>query len=108
MLLILSVCGVVVGCWHAGGEFPVHIYVGENLTETVVRQCTERGVSLQDSLQARDYASKQMQAEGLLPIQEYPITIDGQTAPLTVFSGETPEAALLRFVRRFQVCETNP
>jgi len=77
--------------------------VGENLTETVVRQCTERGVGLQDALQARDYASKQMQAEGLLPIQEYPITIDGQTAPLTVFSGETPEAALSRFVRRFQV-----
>ena len=44
-----------------------------------------------------------MQADGLLPIQEYPITIDGQTAPLTVFSGETPEAALSRFVRRFQV-----
>ena len=44
-----------------------------------------------------------MQADGLLPILEYPITIDGQTAPLTVFAGETMEAALSRFVRRFQV-----
>ena len=80
--------------------------MGDNLTETVVRQCSEAGVSLADSLQARDYALKEMQSQGLLPISEYPVQIDGKSAPLTVFAGESAEVALARFVRRFQVCVT--
>jgi predicted transcriptional regulator len=86
-------------------QFPVSLFVGENLTDSVLKQCAANGMAEEDALLARNQVMADMREKGLLPMGEFPVQVDGTAQVLSVFAGETVNQAVDRFVKTHRINE---
>lgn len=86
-----------------GENLTLPLLVHDNVTETIAEFGEIHELSAEDLNDVKEQIEAQLSQEGIIPLVEYPITIDGKELPLAVYARETSKAAVSRFVRTFGI-----
>ncbi|KAK3269724.1 hypothetical protein CYMTET_21846 [Cymbomonas tetramitiformis] len=84
-----------------GENLTLPLLVHDNVTETIAQFGEIHELSAEDLNDVKEQIEAQLSQEGIIPLVEYPITVDGKELPLAVYARETSKAAVSRFVRAF-------
>lgn len=83
-----------------GKDLPsLNIFVGDNITQNVANFVAQHQLPAESHTQIQEHIVKSMRAEGLMPISEFPVSVDGEQQLLPLFVGDTVPQAVEKFMR---------
>mmetsp|Transcript_2376 Transcript_2376/g.4837 ORF Transcript_2376/g.4837 Transcript_2376/m.4837 type:complete len:670 (-) Transcript_2376:428-2437(-) len=80
-------------------DLPFNVFVGDNITQIVDAFIAQHQLPADSKLSIMDHVVQSMKAEGLMPLSEFPIIVDGVQRLLPLFTGETVPQAVDKFIR---------